>query len=231
VWYQSKGSDVKHSRDIDGDGEAQSTRKRILSAAFNAFMERGYAAASTLDIATRAKVSKRELYSHFKNKEALFAAGIAERTAGMQIPIALPEVADLDGLAKTLVAAGVAVMKGVTDDHVLAVHRLAIAESARSPDVAQTLDRFGRRQVRQAVVTLFEKARERGLVEGDADEMADAFCSVLLSDVILRLLLGVARKPSAKEMAQRAQVATELSLHVYAAGAASRSARQKSRTR
>jgi AcrR family transcriptional regulator len=222
---------VKHSRDIDGGGEAQSTRKRILDAAFTAFMERGYAAASTLDIATRAKVSKRELYSHFKNKEALFAAGIAERTAAMQIPITLPEVTDLDGLAKTLVAAGVAVLKGVTDDHVLAVHRLAIAESARSPDVAQTLDRFGRRQVRQAVVTLFEKARERGLVEGDADAMADAFCSVLLSDVILRLLLGVARKPSAKEMAHRAQVATELSLDVYAAGAASRSARQKSRTR
>ena len=231
MWYQSKGSDVKHSRDIDGDGEAQSTRKRILSAAFNAFMERGYAAASTLDIATRAKVSKRELYSHFKNKEALFAAGIAERTAAMQIPIALPEVTDLDGLAKTLVAAGVAILKGVTDDHVLAVHRLAIAESARSPDVAQTLDRFGRRQVRQAVVTLFEKAKERGLVEGDADAIADAFCSLLLSDVILRLILGVARKPTAKDMAHRARIATELSLEVFARHGESSGARQKPSTR
>ena len=36
-------------------------RGRILSAAFGAFKEHGYAQASTLEIATRAKVSKREL--------------------------------------------------------------------------------------------------------------------------------------------------------------------------
>jgi AcrR family transcriptional regulator len=36
-------------------------RGRILEAAFKAFMKSGYAAASTLEIATRAHVSKREL--------------------------------------------------------------------------------------------------------------------------------------------------------------------------
>ena len=89
------------------------------------------------------------------------------------------------------------------------------------------LDRFGRGQIRRAVVALFEKAQERRLiVEGDADTIADAFCSVLLSDVIMRLILGVARKPTAKEMTHRARLATELSLEFYAA----RAARQKSPT-
>ncbi|HEY4834688.1 MAG TPA: TetR family transcriptional regulator, partial [Bradyrhizobium sp.] len=37
-------------------------RTRILDAAFSAFMESGYAETSTLEIATRARVSKRELY-------------------------------------------------------------------------------------------------------------------------------------------------------------------------
>jgi Bacterial regulatory proteins, tetR family len=41
----------------DDAGEA-SVRERILSAAFAAVMERGYSGASTLEIATRAKVSK-----------------------------------------------------------------------------------------------------------------------------------------------------------------------------
>ena len=36
---------------------------RVLSAAFSAFMERGYSGASTAEIARRAKVSKRELYA------------------------------------------------------------------------------------------------------------------------------------------------------------------------
>jgi AcrR family transcriptional regulator len=221
---------VKPLRDIKG-GEARSTRERILNAAFCAFMERGYAAASTLDIATRAKVSKRELYSHFKNKETLFAAGIAERTAAMNIPLVLPDATSPDDLAKTLTVAGVAILQGVTDDDVIAVHRLVIAESARSPDIAHALDRFGRERVRDAVIGLFEKAQERGLIgQEDPDAMADLFCSVLLSDVILRLALRVIRKPSAKEMAQRARVATELSLQIHGVRPAARAARQKART-
>lgn len=219
---------MKPQRDIDG--EAESTRQRILDAAFCAFMEHGYAAASTLDIATRARVSKRELYSHFENKEALFAAGIAARTAAMHIPFVLPDVTSPDELAKTLTAAGISILEGVTHDDVLSVYRLAIAESARSPDVAHALDRFGRGQVRHAVISLFEKAKERGLVNGDSDVMADLFCSVLLSDVILRLILRVARKPSAKEMAHRARIATELSLQIHAVRRPARAARQRART-
>ena len=38
-------------------------RARILDAAFAAFLKSGYAATSTLEIATRARVSKRELYA------------------------------------------------------------------------------------------------------------------------------------------------------------------------
>jgi len=46
-------------------------RARILEAAFAAFMEKGYATTSTLEIATRARVSKRELYA--EHTRSLFA--------------------------------------------------------------------------------------------------------------------------------------------------------------
>src|SRR5215469_8391229 len=45
------------------EGGGTAVRERILEAAFAAFMKSGYAAASTLEIATRARVSKRELYA------------------------------------------------------------------------------------------------------------------------------------------------------------------------
>ena len=38
-------------------------RSRILGAAFDSFVEHGYAETTTIEIATRAKVSKRELYA------------------------------------------------------------------------------------------------------------------------------------------------------------------------
>src|SRR5579872_5966383 len=46
----------------------------ILGAAFSVLMERGYAGASTLEIARRARVSKRELYAAFGSKEGILAA-------------------------------------------------------------------------------------------------------------------------------------------------------------
>jgi AcrR family transcriptional regulator len=50
-------------------------RTRVLQAAFSAFQQLGYAGASTLEIATRAKVSKRELYTLFSNRRACCSDG------------------------------------------------------------------------------------------------------------------------------------------------------------
>jgi len=200
-------------------------RERILSAAFCAFMEHGYAKASTLDIATRAKVSKRELYSHFENKQALFAAGIARRTHAMQIPLEHPDITSLEGLAATLRSLGRAILAGVTDDDVLAVHRLAIAESVQSRDVAETLDHTGRGQVRKALTALLERAQTLGLIaHGDASEMSEQYCSALFSDLVLRLIMRVARKPTVKEIARRADIATDLLLRLHAVARLDKSA-------
>ena len=50
---------------------AAAVRERILTAAFEAFRERGYAATSTLEIATRAHVSKRDLYALVGDKHKM----------------------------------------------------------------------------------------------------------------------------------------------------------------
>src|SRR6267143_477739 len=60
-------------------GDETAVRARILEAAFAAFMKSGYATTSTLEIATRARVSKRELYALVGNKQEMLIACIAER--------------------------------------------------------------------------------------------------------------------------------------------------------
>ena len=52
-------------------------RRAILIAAVGVLMEKGYARASTLEIATRARVSKRELYAEFGSKRGILEALIA----------------------------------------------------------------------------------------------------------------------------------------------------------
>ena len=70
-------------------------RERILHAAMESFMELGYTEASTLKIATRAQVSKRELYALFGSKQAMLAACIADR-AGRMLKIDQAFIRELD---------------------------------------------------------------------------------------------------------------------------------------
>lgn len=51
-----------------------STQERILAAALRNFSEHGYEAASLRVIAKEANVTTGALYTHFDNKQALFAA-------------------------------------------------------------------------------------------------------------------------------------------------------------
>ena len=57
----------------------------------HSFMEKGYAETSTLEIATRARVSKRALYELVGNKQQMLVACISERAKRLQMPADVPE--------------------------------------------------------------------------------------------------------------------------------------------
>src|SRR6266481_7433619 len=146
-------------------------RERVLNAAFSAFMEKGYAAASTLEIATRAKVSKRELYQICADKPALLRQAIAERAQRMRLPLDLPPATDREALAATLKALGISTLAGICDPAVRAVHRLVISESVQAPEVAQTL--YSSRAAGPAALarTLARAQADRLLGKGDPAAM------------------------------------------------------------
>ena len=66
-------------------------RDRVLRAGFEAFRELGFDGTSTLEIATRAKVSKRELYAEFGSKHGILQALIASTAERMKMPLAPPK--------------------------------------------------------------------------------------------------------------------------------------------
>ena len=91
------------------------TRARIIDAAFATFGARGYEQTSMLEIATRAKVSKRELYALVGNKHDMLVACITERAGRMRPPDDLPEPQDRASLTEALAALGEHVLIEVTD--------------------------------------------------------------------------------------------------------------------
>jgi AcrR family transcriptional regulator len=210
VWYYLVPmSSAKENR------HAAAVRERILTAAFEAFQERGYAATSTLEIATRARVSKRELYTLVGNKQKMLVAAIGERARRLQVPADMPMPHDRSTLARVLAAFGAQLVREVSDPAVVAVFRLAIAEAVQAPEVARTLDSLGRETSRAALRDIMTQARAAGMIDGRPAELAAQFAGLLWRDLMVSLLLGVAERPSPRAIEARARDAAEAFLRLH----------------
>jgi AcrR family transcriptional regulator len=194
----------------------ETVRSRILEAAFAAFTQSGYAQASTLDIASWANVSKRELYSLVGNKQEMLVACIRQRAKRLPIPANLPEIRDSDSLARVLISFGMQLLLKLSVPAVIAVYRVAIAEAERVPEIAQALESMGRQATRDALTELLARARSFGILAGQPDEMAEQFFALLWGNLLIGFLLGVAEPPNPNQAKRRARNATTAFLHLYA---------------
>jgi AcrR family transcriptional regulator len=208
---------TKKSSKVDAATGQTSLRARILQAAFSAFMERGYAETSTLEIATRARASKRELYAEFGSKQDMLVACIRDRAKRMEMPADVPKPRDREALSRTLLEFGARLLRETSDPAVVAVFRLAIAEAQRAPEVGRALNEIAIEANRAALREIMRHACSAGLVDGEVAEMSDHFAGLLWGNRMLGHLLGVAERPGAREIALRAQAASDAFLRAYPA--------------
>src|SRR5215472_1950571 len=145
-------------------GDETAVRERILKAAFAAFMKSGYATASMLEIATRARVSKRELYALVGNKQEMLIACIRERAKRFDVPADLPVLHDRETLAQVLASFGTKLVGEASHPTVIAVFRLAISEITHAPEVARALDSIARERSRGALRKIMSRAQASGLL-------------------------------------------------------------------
>jgi AcrR family transcriptional regulator len=204
---------VSKRREKGGDEIA--VRERILEAAFRAFMESGYATTSTLEIATRARVSKRELYALVGNKQEMLIACISERAKRFSVPTNLPALRNRETLEQVLTSFGTKFVREVSDPAVIAVFRLAIGEAVQAPEVARALDSRGREASRAALRKIMAQAQASGLLTGRPAELAAQFGGLLWRDLLVSLLLGVAERPNLREIARRARDAAAAFLQLH----------------
>jgi AcrR family transcriptional regulator len=190
-------------------------RQRILDAAFSAFMKGGYAATSTLEIASLAHVSKRALYALVGNKQEMLAACISERAKRLQVPADLPEPHDRESLARALTAFGTQLLREISHPTVIAVFRLAIAEAITAPEIAQALDSIASETTRAALKAIMTRAQSSRLLSGQPAEMAERFAALLWGNLLVNLLLRVTAQPNPSEITRRARDATAAFLRLY----------------
>ena len=81
--------------------------------------------------------------------------------------------------------------------------------------LAQALDSIARKPTRDALRAIMANAKSAGLVAGDPHTMSEKFLGLLWGDLMTGLLLRVADRPSAAEIARRARDTTTAFLQIH----------------
>ena len=189
-------------------------RLRLVAAAEDVFLAAGYADATMDQVAERAGMSKKTLYQHFATKEALFAAVIAERTDTL-----IAEIKSDDGerspqeVLETFMGR---VAHFCLAPRQVAMQRLVVAEAMRSPEVARAFLAAGEGRARRALTRWLPLQRSLGAVSAkDADQAGGMLFGMIIGDMCDKLLFGISRPPSKREIDRRVKRAVNIFLHGY----------------
>lgn len=194
----------------------RAVRQRILEAAFAAFLEKGYAGATTREIAARAKVSKRDLYALFPDKQAMLAACIKTTAQRARQPLELEPARHRRALQSALEAYGTSFLLELSQPGVVALYRLAVLEAESSLEVGRALSTFGKGAVVGTLSEFVRKAQTARLLgKGDPSAIARQFMSLLWGSTMLWLLLRVEDAPDRTAATRRAREATSALLRLF----------------
>jgi TetR/AcrR family transcriptional repressor of mexJK operon len=146
----------------------------IREAAAALFLEKGYPGTSMDDVAAAAQVSKQTIYTHFANKEELFAdlvLGNVERVEEFVNTMArtVNEATDLEGGLRQLARRYIRL---VVRPEVLRLRRLVLGEVGRFPDLARTYYERVPGRVLAALTSLFAELAGQGRLELEDPSLA-----------------------------------------------------------
>jgi AcrR family transcriptional regulator len=175
---------------------AGEVEERILGAARQVFLERGFDGASIDEIAEVARSGKPTIYARFHNKGALFAA-VVKRGVLMRVEQFKAEVPSGPTFEERLTSLALAVLQWVLVSSHIGLMRLAISESRRFPDLAASVGAMARERGRQSVTRLLaEMAQADGLGALPAfgpERIATTtlfFLDLVILPLLIRALLG-----------------------------------------
>ena len=184
--------------------DARDVKSRILDAAQQVFLRRGYQSASVDEISEMAPASKPTIYAHFDGKEALFEAVIARVIAGL----ANFEDYEPSGRSVTdkLTSVGTELVERFLEDTV-GVTRVTIAEADRFPALSRHVHEAGRDQAAAAISHVLNDAthtlsRDSKGPFGPKRSLTTAqiFMDLILLPMLMRALMGEGAKDLRSEL-------------------------------
>ena len=187
----------------------------IKEAAFEILAEKGYKAASMLEIARRAKASNETLYKWFGNKQALFKALVEDnaREARELLEKALSDGSDpIDALSRL----GPVLLEIVTGEKAIALNRAAAGDVFETATLGGTIADYGREAILPLLTAVFERAGKEGMLAiDDPREAAETYVNLLIGDLQIRRVIGVSPPPARKQAEARTARAVKQLRRIY----------------
>jgi AcrR family transcriptional regulator len=170
-------------------------RARILDSATEAFLENGYEITSTAEIARRARVSKRELYTYFQDKRDILVAVITELQNDIQSQ-ANANWSSSGEVRQVLMAAGTEILQFMNSERFGKLFRIVAAESFRDPVSSRKFYLLGPAMGRKNTAAFLKRQMAAGkLRTADPLQAADDFLDMLVSSRYLTaVVLGQMRR-------------------------------------
>ena len=196
------------SRDV-----SENLSEHILDIATALFLADGYGATSIDKVARRARISKRTFYHRFSDKAALFAAVVHRIIGAMHPPKDMSLLCGGNLQENLLLVAQLMVWAAVTPQAV-ALHRLIVSESARSPELARIAnDQGGIEEAVTLVAGLIRRAaRDEQLAVTDPIFLGRQFLQMVVS-LPQRRAMGLGLPMTAAELDAWARNSVELFLN------------------
>lgn len=188
-------------------------RAAILKAATEVFLTHGYKGARLEEVVRRSGGSLTTVYAQFGGKEGLFAAIIAEICEELVASLPKFDEQATEKPEDVLFAFGSTYLGLLFTPASLALYRVVISESARSPELGQAVFEAGPSTAAERLSDYLSREVEKGaLVVGDPGLAARQFLEMVKGDLHFRALLGLGPAPAIEEIDACVRAATRLFL-------------------
>lgn len=176
------------------DGRA-ARRQEIAEAAYAVLQEKGYAGASMLAVAKRARASNETLYNWYGDKRGLFKDLVSANADAARAVLEDSLAADA-AFEDTLRTFGATLLGAILSDRAIALNKAAAADP--TGELGAALAATGRETVLPLLTAFFERRRPAGAF-ATVDDMVETYLGLLVGDRQIRRAIGALPAPTEAE--------------------------------
>jgi TetR/AcrR family transcriptional repressor of mexJK operon len=199
-----------------GRPKDQGKRAAILDAAKRMFVSHGFERVSMDQIAAEAGVSKLTVYSHFGDKEGLFAEAVrahCEQGMPTSLFVAEPETP----VRERLTAIGMAFFSMIMTPEAIAGHRILCSPQVATSSMPAVFWEAGPQRVQQGFAELLERRVANGELDiDDCQRAASQFFTLLKGEPHAHAVFGYCCSGKVDAPAQHVAGVVDLFLRAYA---------------